>query len=38
VYSRGVWDNGGDVVKLADRRGLIVRQTGFGSRRGVVRF
>jgi hypothetical protein len=38
IYSRGVWDNRGDVVKLADRKGLVVRQTGFGSWDGVVRF
>jgi hypothetical protein len=38
VFSRGVWDNGGDVVKLVDRRRLVVRQTGFGRWAGVVRF
>jgi Zn-finger nucleic acid-binding protein len=38
VYSRGVWDDRGDVVKLVDRRGLVVRQAGYGSWRGVVRF
>ncbi len=36
--SRGVWDNSGDMVKLADRRGLVVRQLGFGSFEFFVRF
>jgi hypothetical protein len=38
VHSRGVWDDGGDVVKLTDRKGLVVRQRGFGRWARVVRF
>jgi hypothetical protein len=31
VFSRGLWKDSGDMVKLADPHGLVVRQTGFGS-------
>ena len=36
--SRGVWDDGGDVVKLVDRRRLVVRQRGYGRLAGIVAF
>jgi hypothetical protein len=35
---RRVWDDGGDVVKIADRRGVTVAQRGYGRFRGVYRF
>jgi len=35
---RRVWNDGGDVVKIVDRRGVVVAQRGYGRLRRVARF